>query len=509
MLRSSSGPASLPRVLSRLSLRRPSFHPTRRVNMSGLHVDALNPAILNVQYAVRGELAIKAEEHRETLKAGGDHGLPFDKIISSNIGNPQQAGLDQPPITFNRQIAALMEWPALAEVAKDAFPADVIARAQELQREIGSIGAYSHSQGVPFIRRSVAKFIEERDGYPADPNHIFLTAGASAGVSLLISMLISGPKSGVLIPIPQYPLYTATLAAYSGAGIPYHLDEEAEWATSAPDIEHAIQNARKDGVVPKALVIINPGNPTGALLDETTMEHVVRLCEQHNLVLLADEVYQSNLHSPGTHPFTSFKKVVRALGSSIPLVSFHSISKGVTGECGRRGGYFELANVRDDVRALMYKMVSVGLCPPLAGQIGVDCMVRPPREGEPSYVLWKEETDRTHAALAQRTKTMAARLNALPGASCVHSPGALYLYPRIWLPDAAIEAAHKAGKEPDAFYALELLNETGICVVPGSGFGQKEGQYHYRLTCLCPGVEDYVGALERFHHGFLERYGGL
>jgi alanine transaminase len=475
--------------------------------MRGLTVDALNPAILNVQYAVRGELAIKAEEYRVQLKTNTAHGLPFNKIISSNIGNPQQTGLDQPPITFNRQVAALMEWPALAELARDAFPEDVIARAKELQSEIGTIGAYSHSQGVPFIRKNVARFIEERDGYPSNPNHVFLTAGASAGVTLLLTMLISNPKSGILIPIPQYPLYTATLAAHSGLGIPYHLDEEADWATSAPEIEAAIAKAVAEGIEPKALVVINPGNPTGAVLDEATMEQLVHLCAQHNLVLLADEVYQSNLHARATHPFTSFKKVVRALGSAVPLVSFHSISKGVTGECGRRGGYFECANIDEDIIALVYKMVSVGLCPPLAGQVGVDCMVRSPRPGDASYALWKTETDATHAALEQRTKTMAARLNALPGVSCVDSPGALYLFPRIRLPTAAIEAARKAGKEPDTFYALELLDDTGICVVSGSGFGQKEGQYHYRLTCLCPGVEEYVGALERFHRKFMERYG--
>jgi alanine transaminase len=320
-------------------------------------------------------------------------------------------------------------------------------------------------------------------------------------------MLISNPKSGILIPIPQYPLYTATLAAHSGIGIPYLLDEEAGWATSAPEIEAAIAKAVAGGIEPKALVIINPGNPTGALLDETTMQRLVHLCAQHNLVLLADEVYQVNLHARATHPFTSFKKVVRDLGSAVPLVSFHSISKGVTGECGRRGGYFECANIDDDIIALIYKMVSVGLCPPLGGQVGVDCMVRPPRSGDASYALWKAETDATHAALAQRTKTMAARLNALPGVSCVDSPGALYLFPRIRLPTAAIEAARKAGKEPDTLYALELLDDTGICVVSGSGFGQKEGQYHYRLTCLCPGVDEYVGALERFHRKFMERYG--
>lgn len=346
-----------------------------------------------------------------------------------------------------------------------------------------------------------------RDGYPSDPDTIFLTGGASAGVSLLISMLISSPTAGILIPIPQYPLYTATLAQHKGHAIPYHLDETRGWSTPVTSITDAIADAKSKGIVPKGLVVINPGNPTGALLEEATQVEIVKLCQENNIVLLADEVYQDNLHQRATHPFTSFKKIVSERGSTVPLVSFHSISKGVSGECGRRGGYFELTNFSPELIALLYKMVSVSLCPPLSGQIGVDSMVRPPAPGSPSYPLWKQETQTIHAALAARTSLMAERLNALPGVSVVDSPGALYLYPRIWLSDAAIAAARAAGKEPDAFYALALLDETGICVVPGSGFGQKEGEWHYRLTCLCPGVEEYVGKLERFHLGWLQKYG--
>jgi alanine transaminase len=476
--------------------------------MSRLTADDLNPAIRNVQYAVRGELAIKAEQHRVELRQNSTHGLPFSQIISSNIGNPQQKGLDQPPLSFVRQVAALMEYRDLKNLAPNVFPKDVIARADELWEEIGSIGAYSHSQGVPLIRKHVAEFIHARDGHPAYPEHIFLTGGASAGVSLLISMLISEPgKSGFLIPIPQYPLYTATLAQFSGVPIPYYLDETNEWSTSVNEIRSTLEKTRQEGKTqPKALVIINPGNPTGALLDRKTQDEIVDLCEQYNLVLLADEVYQTNLHRRETHPFTSFKKVVIESGKDVALISFHSISKGVFGECGRRGGYFECTNISDDVIALIYKMVSVGLCPSLQGQIGVDCMVRPPKEGEESYAVWKKETDTIHKALAERTRQMVAALNAVQGVSCVDSPGALYLFPRIHLSDKAIKAAEAAGKAPDAFYALALLDATGICVVPGSGFGQKEGEYHYRLTCLCPGVEEYVGKLVKFHEDFTKKY---
>ncbi|KAJ7216348.1 alanine aminotransferase [Mycena pura] len=402
------------------------------------------------------------------------------------------------PAAHNLALARCTRLPrkALARqaLARRSLPAArTRPRAKELHSEIGSIGAYSHSQGVLFIRKNVAKFISERDGHPADPDD-------------LINMLITDPAAGILIPIPQYPLYTAALAQHHGRGISYMLDESSGWSTSVEAISDALANARAEGTSPKALVVINPGNPTGALLTAETMAALVRLCEEHSLVLLADEVYQNNLHRAAEHPFTSFKKVVRDLRSPVPLVSFHSISKGVSGECGRRGGYLELTNIAPEVRALIYKLVSVGLCPPLSGQIGVDSMVRPPKAGEPSYALWKQETDAIHAALAERTRVMARRLNALPGVSCVESPGALYLFPKIEIPAKAAAAARAAGKEPDAFYALALLDETGICVVPGSGFGQKAGEWHYRLTCLCPGVEDYVGKLERFHLGFIAKH---
>ncbi|KAL6306874.1 transaminase [Sparassis latifolia] len=402
-----------------------------------------------------------------------------------------------------------MEYPPLMELVKDKWTPDVIARAQELHDASGSIGAYSHSKGVPLIRKHVTQFISERDGFPSDPEDIFLTTGASSGVSLILNTLITPPNTGILIPIPQYPLYTAVLAQFSGVPIPYHLSEPDGWSTTLHEIEGALVKAVKDGIKPKALVIINPGNPTGALLDRHTMEALVHICEDNNLVLLADEVYQANLHRPDEHPFHSFKQVVRRMGSPVPLFSFHSISKGVSGECGRRGGYFECCNISHEVRALLYKMVSVSLCPPLAGQVGVDCMVRPPKPGEPSYALWKKETDMIHAALRHRTQLMAGRLNKLPGVSCVNSPGALYLFPRLELPPTAIAAAEKVGKTADTLYALELLEETGICVVPGSGFGQKEGEHHYRVTCLCPGVEEYVGALENFHMKFLKKYDAL
>ena len=176
-----------------------------------------------------------------------------------------------------------------------------------------------------------------------------------------------------MIPIPQYPLYTATLAYLSATPLPYHLSEKAHWSLNHSLLVEGIDKAKKDGTPVKALVIINPGNPTGACLPQDAMEEVVKLCYEEGIVLMADEVYQSNIFDPETKPFISFKKVLKSMSKeiadSVELVSFHSISKGVSGECGRRGGYFECTNISDEVMEQVYKMASVSLCPPVTGQV--------------------------------------------------------------------------------------------------------------------------------------------
>ena len=128
-----------------------------------LNIDNINPHVRSAEYAVRGELAVKSEEYRKKINSGNASDLPFDAVISSNIGNPQQ--LDQKPITFFRQVLSLLENPLLLEhedvlLEKLGYKSDVVARAKWLLKEVGSVGAYSASAGVHGIRESVAKFIE-------------------------------------------------------------------------------------------------------------------------------------------------------------------------------------------------------------------------------------------------------------------------------------------------------------------------------------------------------------
>lgn len=122
-----------------------------------LNAKNINPNILKAQYAVRGEIAVRSEEYRKALQAGAGHRLPFHSVISANIGNPQQ--LDQKPITFFRQVLSIMEYPALIE-HEEIFPEDVRERARVLLEDVGSVGAYSQSQGAYGIRKSVANFIK-------------------------------------------------------------------------------------------------------------------------------------------------------------------------------------------------------------------------------------------------------------------------------------------------------------------------------------------------------------
>jgi len=472
----------------------------------------INPKVTSAQYAVRGELVIKAMEYEKTIQAAREasrpSGLDFDRIIYCNIGNPQQ--LQQKPITFFRQVLALVDYPQLIEHPSSPaiFPPDAIARAREiLAAEPGGTGAYSQSQGIAIARRHVAEFIAARDGHEASAEDVFLTEGASAGVAAVIKMLVRDESDGIMVPIPQYPLYTATLALCGGQPVGYYLNEAKGWGLEMSEMKRALADARAKGINVRAVVVINPGNPTGQNLSENDIKGVVQFCQDENLVMLADEVYQANVYKDGDR-FTSFKKVVRDLQSPIQLFSFHSTSKGVIGECGRRGGYLEITNIPADVKEQLYKLVSIGLCSNVNGQIMVDLMVAPPKSGDVSYPLYNQEVTGILSSLKRRATKLGTELNTMKNISCTSLDGAMYAFPSVRLPPAAIAAAKAAGKEPGTWYALELLKATGVCVVPGGGFGQVSGTQHFRTTFLPPeeAMDDVIMRMRKFNDGLMAKY---
>ncbi|PYH45078.1 putative alanine aminotransferase [Aspergillus saccharolyticus JOP 1030-1] len=389
-----------------------------------LTLDNINPHVKAAKYAVRGEIATKAEEYRVRL-AQGDKSLPFDSVIFANIGNPQQ--LDQKPISYFRQVLSLLENPVLLENPESlrttfGYPQDVIDRAKALLADVQSVGAYSHSQGAPLIRDSVAKFIEQRDGFPANPQDLYLTAGASSGVSTVLNIICDGPSAGVLVPIPQYPLYTATLSLLDAQCVPYLLDEHKAWGTDVNAIKENLSKAKAAGTDVRAIVVINPGNPTGASLSAEDIKGVLEVAAEERLVVIADEVYQTNVFAG---EFISFKKGLRQLQQETPgkydnveLVSLHSVSKGMVGECGHRGGYFELVGFDPEVAAQIYKYVSIMLCPPVIGQCLVELMVNPPKEGEPSYDLYQKEYNGIKDGLRSRAMALYEAFQEMEGVEC-------------------------------------------------------------------------------------------
>ncbi|KAM3384268.1 hypothetical protein ACQJBY_008747 [Aegilops geniculata] len=474
-------------------------------------LDTINPKVLEFKYAVRGEIVTHAQNLEQELHKNPES-LPFDEILYCNIGNPHSLG--QQPVTFFREVLSLCDHPALLDKSEThaLYSSDAIERAWQILEKIPgrATGAYSHSQGVKGLRDEIAAGIAARDGFHASGDNIFLTDGASPAVHMMMQLLIRSEKDGILCPLPQYPLYSASIALHGGSFVPYFLDEETGWGLEVDELKKQVDEARSKGITVRALVVINPGNPTGQVLAEENQKKIVEFCKNEGLVLLADEVYQENIYVEDKQ-FHSFKKIARSMGytdDDLPLVSFQSVSKGYYGECGKRGGYMEVTGFNADVREQIYKVASVNLCSNISGQILSSLIMNPPKVGDESYESFMVERDGIISSLARRAKALEEAFNSLEGITCNKAEGAMYLFPRLHLPQKAIGAAQAAGAAPDAYYALRLLQATGIVVVPGSGFGQAPGTYHFRCTILPQ--EDKIPAIisrfKEFHEKFMDEF---
>ncbi|XP_067105296.1 alanine aminotransferase 2 [Osmerus mordax] len=481
-----------------------------KIREKTLTMETLNPQVKAVEYAVRGPIVIKARDIERGLQQGVKQ--PFQEVIKANIGDAHAMG--QKPITFLRQVVALCSFPELLD--SPSFPEDAKQRARRILQGCGgqSLGSYTASQGVDCIRQDIAAYIEQRDhGVPANWENIYLTTGASDGIVSILKMLVSGQgrsRTGVMIPIPQYPLYSAALTEMEAVQVNYYLDEANCWALDINELHRAYKAAKKH-CQPRVICIINPGNPTGQVQSKKCIEEVLHFAYEENLFVMSDEVYQDNVYSPD-HQFHSFKKVLYEMGpeyyNSVELASFHSTSKGYTGECGFRGGYMEVMNLDPEVRAQLVKLLSVRLCPPVSGQAAMDVIVNPPRPEEPSYLRFLKEKSAVLGVLAEKAKMTEQILNSVPGIQCNPVQGAMYAFPQIFIPPRAVDEAKNRGMPADMLYCLRLLETTGICVVPGSGFGQREGTYHFRMTIL-PSTEKLKILLEKvreFHIKFLKEY---
>jgi alanine-synthesizing transaminase len=309
---------------------------------------------------------------------------------------------------------------------------------------------YAPSVGILAAREAVAAECVQR-GMPMHPDRVVVTSGASEGIELALTAL-AGPGDDVLIPVPTYPLYTAVLAKIGARPLFYRTDPARGWQ---PDVDHV-----RSLISPatRALVVIDPNNPTGASYSADARRALVEIAERHNMPLLADEVYADLA-------FDGPVGALAALNPGAPVITFSSLSKAYLAP-GWRMGWLGVAQTErlDDVLAGIKKLADGRLC----------------SNGPMEYALVAALTgDRSHQhafrdALRERAAVTHERLNAIDGMSCVAPTAAFYAMPKVTLPPG----------KTDEDYVLSLLRATGVLCVYGSGFGTAPQDGYFRVVFL-------------------------
>lgn len=309
---------------------------------------------------------------------------------------------------------------------------------------------YGPSAGILAAREAVSREYT-RNGFPVSPDRVFITAGTSEGIELTLGAAINAGDE-VLIPMPTYPLYTAVLAKLDAKTKYYRLDPSNDWM---PDLDHL-----KSLVTPatRALVIIDPNNPTGAVYPRDVRRALLDFADQHGLLILADEVYGD----------LGFEGPVEPLGILDPdaaIISYSSLSKAYLAP-GWRTGWMAIGRSPrlDDVAAAVKKLADGRLCSSLPMQYAVAAGL----DGDKSHQVAFRQ------ALKARAELTISRLCTMPGVDCVRPTAAFYAMPRITLP---------RGKT-DEDYVKALLHATGVLCVYGSGFGLPPEEGFLRIVFL-------------------------
>ena len=344
------------------------------------------------------------------------------RVRYMNIGDPVAAGFKTPPHLIETVVRAMRD---------------------------GHNG-YLPSAGILEAREAVAADYQAR-GVHISADRVLITTGSSEGIDIAINALVNEGDE-VLVPLPTYPLYTAALAKIAGQPRYYRTDPNHDWL---PDLDHL-----RSLITPRtrALVVIDPNNPTGAVYPPATRRALIAIAEEYGLVILADEVY-------GELGFEGRLPLLGTLDPSAPIISSASLSKAYLAP-GWRAGWMVLgATPRlDPVLAAMKKLADGRLCSPGPMQYAVAAAMTGDRSHQVSF----------RRALAERAQVTTEMLNAIPGIRCVAPCAAFYVLPQIALPPG----------RTDEDFVLALLRETGILCVHGSGFGMAPEQGFMRIVFL-------------------------
>ncbi len=392
----------------------------------------------HVRYDVRGPILV--EDHR--LESEGHN------ILKLNIGHPAPCGFEAP----------------------EAIVADIVHHLPEAQ-------GYSDSRGIYEARTAVAQYYQGRGLTQTSVEDVYIGNGVSELISMVMQAFLDDGNE-ILVPAPDYPLWTGAVTLSGGTAVHYRCDEENGWDPDLEDIESKITENTH------GLVIINPNNPTGAVYSEDTVKALVDIARRHELVIFSDEIYEKILFDDSVHHHSA-----TFTGDDVLCLTFSGLSKAYR-VCGYRAGWLvvtgPLERARDYLEGITL-LCSMRLCPNVPAQNAIQVALG-------GYQSIKELILPGGRLLEQRDAAV-NELRKIPGVSVVEPKGALYVFPRL---------------DPDVYpikddqqFALDLLESERILITQGTGFNWPEPD-HLRIVTL-PWARDLSDAIQRIGH-FLSTY---
>ena len=402
---------------------------------------AKSAKLANVAYDIRGPVLDKARQME-------DEG---QKIIKLNIGNLAVFGLEPPD-----------------EIVQDMI------------RNLPHAAGYTDSKGLFAPRKAVVHYTQEKNVRGVTVDDVYLGNGASELIAMSMNALLDDGDE-VLIPAPDYPLWTAVVGLSGGTPVHYLCDEQAGWTPEIADIRRRITPRTK------GIVVINPNNPTGALYPPEVLLEIVEVARQHQLIVFADEIYDKTLYDGNVH--TS----IASLADDVLFITFNGLSKNYR-SCGYRAGWMivsgEKRHARDYIEGLNM-LASLRLCSNTPGQLAIQTALG-------GYQSIKDLVAPTGRLCKQRDLAYDL-LTQIPGVSVVKPKAALYMFPRL---DPKVYPI-----DDDQQFAYELLAEEKVLIVQGTGFNWIAPD-HFRLVFL-PNADDLseaIGRIERFLSNYRKRH---
>jgi alanine-synthesizing transaminase len=391
----------------------------------------------DVRYDIRGPVLRRARQ----LEAEGN------EILKLNLGNPAPFGLYAPDDVMSEVVAS-----------------------------IGDAQGYSDARGIYPARLAVAQSFGRKGVSDVGPDDVFLGNGVSELIVMALQALLN-PGDEVLIPSPDYPLWTGAVGLCGGRAVHYRCDEQEGWA---PDLDHVASQISERT---RALVIINPNNPTGAVYSPEILLGLLDLARQHDLLVLSDEIYDQILYEDAAH------QCAAALAPDLLVLTLGGLSKTYR-LAGFRSGWLVISGPRQDAGEYLEGLellANMRMCPNVPAQHAV----APALSGKHSIAHLLQPGGRLREQRDQAWQLM----NEIPGVDCVKPAGALYLFPRL---------------DPDTYkisdderMVIDLLEQQHLLVTHGTGFNLATTD-HLRLVFLAPVdvLEDAIGRLATFLRGY-------